>query len=69
MKPTGPTEAHRANGINYLFETMEDGWIAIWRLVNNRPVPVTQAKTKEKAIEYIVFIELAPPYLNHLIPR
>jgi hypothetical protein len=48
------TEHRKCNGINYLFEFMQDGWIAIWKNIENLQfVPMIQAKTVEKAEDWI----------------
>lgn len=61
------TESRRSNGIDYIYEFLEDGWIAIYKNIYGRLSPVIQAKTIEKADEYIHFIEPAPIGMARLV--
>ena len=51
-------EIRCSNGIDYVYEFLSDGWISIWEFIDGLPlIPVIQAKTIEKADEYICMRE------------
>lgn len=41
------------NGLDYIFCTMHDGWIAIFLDTDGIYEPLTQAKTEKAALDYI----------------
>jgi len=51
-------ETKFANGITYVFEYLEDGWIAISEYNDGLPLkPLIQACNDDKAMEYITMRE------------
>jgi len=54
------TEAAYANSIDYTYEYLPDGWIAIWERMNGTCKPIIQACSKSKADEYINLREPVP---------
>lgn len=57
--PAGKCQLNRSsNGINYLLVFEPDGWVSIYELNDGLPpTPVIQARSLEKAEEYIYFRE------------
>ena len=48
------TESRRANGIDYIYEFLSDGWVAIYEYRDGLPLkPIIQACCADKADEYI----------------
>ena len=61
INPNNRTEPRRSNGIDYVFEFLEDGWIAIYEYVDGLPLkPIIQACNIAKAEEYIFLRERLP---------
>jgi len=56
-----------ANGINYTYEYLPDGWIAIWERAYGAYKPIIQACNKLKADEFICLREPAPVGLAKLV--
>jgi len=43
------TEQRHSNGIDYIYEWLSDGWIAIYKLLNSGTLrPLIQALTEDK---------------------
>ena len=61
-------ESHSANGIDYKFEFMSDGWIGIYEYRDGLPwKPIIQACNLDKALEYITFREPVPAGVMPLV--
>lgn len=61
------TEARNANGIDYIYEYLQDGWIAIYEYRDGLPpLPVIQACNVIKADEYIALREPIPAGVKRL---
>lgn len=68
--PKGPTERKYANGISYVFETMDDGWIGIYQVQEDLSLrPLIQACDEEKAMDWIVMREPVPCAVQQLVGR
>lgn len=64
INPKNHTESRRANGIDYIFEHLKDGWIAIYEYEDGLPPkPIIQACDIKKADEYICLREPVPSFL------
>ena len=62
------TEPRYANGIDYIYEFLPDGWIAIYEYRDGLPLrPLIQACDVNKADDYIYLREPAPAGLRRLI--
>ena len=62
------TETRYANGIDYIYEFLSDGWIAIWKFIDGLPwIPVIQAMNVEKADAYIHLTESVNFPLKRLV--
>ena len=62
------TESHSANGIDYIFEFMSDGWIGIYEFRDGLPWrPLIQACNPAKALEYITLREPVPAGVMPLV--
>lgn len=68
VNPKNRTESRYANGVDYIYEFLEDGWIAVYKFVGGLPwIPLIQAKTVDKADTYIAFREELSIPINKLI--
>jgi hypothetical protein len=64
------TESHSANGLDYLYEFLADGWVAVYEYRNGLPLrPLIQACSREKADEYICLREPVPVGTKRLVSR
>lgn len=54
---TGNKERKYINGIDYLFVTMNDGWIAIFEYSEGYYIPKTQAADEAHALSWCGMIE------------
>lgn len=54
---TGNKERKYINGIDYLFVTMNDGWIAIFEYSEGYYIPKTQAADEAHALNWCGMIE------------
>ena len=64
------TESRRANGIDYLYEFLSDGWVAIYEYRDGLPLkPIIQACDTSKADDYIIMREPVPAGTQQLIPN
>jgi len=54
---TSTSIAKSSNGIDYIFNIMNDGWVAISEIVEGTKVPVIQAFDISHAESYISLIE------------
>ena len=61
------TETAYANGIDYTYEFLPDGWIAIWERSNGVYRPIIQACNQDKADELISFREPVPCNVQKLV--
>jgi len=62
------TENHRANGIDYVYEFLADGWIGIYEYRDGLPLrPIIQACNTDKANEYITMREPVSAGVQQLI--
>lgn len=61
------TETRKANGIDYIYEFLQDGWIAIYEYRDGLPLlPLIQACNVEKADTYIALREPVPAGVQRL---
>lgn len=58
------TQTTWINGLRYMFATMQDGWIAVFRIVNAELEPVIQAQDMAHAKGYCSLIEPVPVPVN-----
>ena len=64
------TESRRANSIDYIYEFLSDGWIAIYEYRDGLPPkPIIQACSTDKADEYIAMHEPVPAGVGRLVPK
>lgn len=61
---TGSRERKHFNGIDYLFATMNDGWIAVFEYDNGSYIPKFQAADEEHAVSRCSMIERIPVPFN-----
>lgn len=57
MKIYSSRENKSRNGIDWVFVTMKDTWIALFEYVNGSYIPYIQCKDKEHALSYINVLE------------
>lgn len=68
INPKNRTETRRANNIDYIYEFLEDGWIAIYKFIDGLPwIPLIQAKTIDKADDYIALREEINVQINKIV--
>lgn len=51
------SECYHANGISYLFETMRDGWTAVFEIDRGQYIPRIQAADRAHAVSYCIMTE------------
>lgn len=67
INPKHYVQSRRANGINYIFEYLEDGWIAIYEYEDGvPPKPIIQACNIKKAEEYVCLREPVPYFVRKI---